>query len=100
MKSNPLVIRTVGCTHVRLEACKSLAAVVVDKSLQTSKLLLTVDKLLLLLGANANEVGAELLTALLSLRPGIPLCKMEVTAALEVQPALRTTWNNYTDMQT
>lgn len=58
---------------------------------------LTVDKVLLLLGGDADQVGLELLAAVLGLRPGVPLCEMEVTAALELQPALGTTLHNYTD---
>lgn len=58
---------------------------------------LTVDEVLLLLGGDADQVGAELLAALLRLRPGTSLCDMEVTAALELQPALRTTLHNCTD---
>lgn len=59
--------------------------------------ILTVDKLLLLLGGDADQVGVELLAALLGLGPGVSLCEMEVAAALELQPALRTPLHNYTD---
>lgn len=64
---------------------------------QPKSVRLTVDKLLLLLGGDADQVGVELLAALLRLRPGVSLCKMEVTAALELQPAVGTTLHNYTD---
>lgn len=58
--------------------------------------LLTVNKLLLLLGGDADQVSVELLAALLSLRPGVSLRKVEVTAALELQPALCTALHSCT----
>lgn len=56
--------------------------------------LLTVDKLLLFLGTDADQVGIKLLTALLSLKPSISLCKVKVAAAHELQPALSTALYN------
>lgn len=62
--------------------------------------LLTVNKLLFLLGANADQVGVDLLTALLSLRPGVSLRKVEVTVAHELQPALCTALHSYAHKHT
>lgn len=64
------------------------------------KQLLTVDKLLLLLGADADQVGVEPLTALLSLRPGVSISKVDVTAAHELQPALSTALLSYRHLNT
>lgn len=61
--------------------------------------ILTVDELLLLLGGDADQVGVELLAALLGLRPGVSLRKVKVAAALELQPALRTPLDTYADTQ-
>lgn len=52
--------------------------------------LLTVDKLLLLLRSDADQMGFILLTVLLSLRPGISLRNVEITVAHELQPAFGT----------
>lgn len=66
----------------------------------TRSQILTVDKLLLVLGADADQVGVDLLAALLGLRPGVSLSKVEVTAALELQPALSTALHSYTHTHT
>ena len=58
--------------------------------------LLTVHKLLLLLGSDADQVGVELLTVLLRLQPGVSLRKVEVTVAPERHPALGAALNSYT----
>lgn len=57
---------------------------------------LTVDELLLLLRADADQVRVQLLTALLSLRPGVSLRKVEVTVSHELQPAVGTSLHTYT----
>lgn len=71
-----------------------------SSSTHTLTHLLTVDKLLLLLRADADQVGVELLAALLGLRPGVSLSKVEVTAAHELQPAFSTALHSYTHKHT
>lgn len=79
---------------------KSISGVSIITAESAVKQLLTVDKFLLLLGADADQVSIELLTALLSIRPGISLRKVKVTAAHELQPAFGTALYRYTHTQT
>lgn len=93
IKSNPLVVLCVGFGQQRHKQCD----IKCKCHLCAQKQLLTVNKQLLLLGADADQVSVELLTALLCLRPGVSLREVEVTAAHKLHPALSTALYSYTN---
>lgn len=96
VEPDPLVVRPVGC---RADSSVQIGGQS-DGSDQAGSRILTGDKLLLLQGGDADQVGVELLAAPLRLGPGVSVVQMEVAAALELQPVLRTTLHSCIDRQT
>ena len=99
IEADPLVVLSVGWTaetKIHERSSTSLSRYTKQCILVA---LLTVHKLLLLLGRDADQVRVQLLTALLSTAPGLALGEVQVAVPPELLPALLTSLRCYAHQQ-